>query len=293
MAGTAEAPQKLEPGRRGCAGPSIVKEWRRGPVGCAILPTRMMKGRAACRSRLAAAPISRLVRCTFTGRTDFLLDRFSPQSPLKEGAKRDPSDQRRAATGPGCLAGWHTPCNDKFGTDGGAVTDTLFRTSACGQSGLRMTLGGPTSTSHCVGYCSSHLARTFRGHDEDRRQDQSEPTQCIEGGCGNYDWRVWLAGHASRVGRRIGQAGKGGSQGRLHSPDRLRFGRHGLGAWHRQEIRHQDHTEQGGVVARRARQAGQWGTGRGALPAWRCSRSTWLSEPVARTSPVCLRTSGE
>ena len=61
---------------------------------------------------------------------------------------------------------------------------------------------------------------------------------------------------------RIGQAGKGRSQGRIHSADRLRVGGHGVGAGHRQEIRHQDRPVQGSVLGRRARQAGQWRTRR-------------------------------
>ena len=64
-----------------------------------------------------------------------------------------------------------------------------------------------------------------------------------------------------RLGRGLGQAREGGSQDRLHSADRLRQRGDGLGAGHRQEVRRQDHPQQGSQLGRRARQAGQRRTG--------------------------------
>ena len=67
-----------------------------------------------------------------------------------------------------------------------------------------------------------------------------------------------------RLGGRLGRAREEGSQDRLHPAHRLLVGRDGVGHGVRQEVRHQDHPEQGGVLGRGARQAGERRARRGA-----------------------------
>jgi hypothetical protein len=59
------------------------------------------------------------------------------------------------------------------------------------------------------------------------------------------------------MGGRFRQAGARRGEDRLHSADRLLVRGDGLRDGLRQEVRHQDHPQQGSLLGRRARQAGQ------------------------------------